>query len=151
MVSSMPRRSGDSLAADLLVEVWVSTLLDTEMIGVIPGWAISEAARAFVSGPTGAKWMPSVGEFVAEAKQRMAPARRALVDFRQILDAPVIAEPSAEQLAARRDRVAALLAGLRAAPAPPVPGHRGADGWESRRAAVTEQIAEMGGEAWAAQ
>lgn len=140
MVSSMPRRSGDSLAADLLVEAWVSTLLDTKMIGVIPGWAISEAARAFVSGMAGAKWMPSVGEFVAEAKRRMAPVRRSLVDFRQILDAPVAEQPSEADLAARRERVASLLEGFLAPAAPPAPARHPPDGWEERRAAVFEHL-----------
>lgn len=112
MLSTMPRRGDDRLDAEILLEVWLSTMLDTEMVGVIPAWAVTETARAFVSGSIGAKWMPSVGEFVAESKRRMAPARAALVEMRRIMDAPVEVERSEADRAAMRDRVAEIMAGL---------------------------------------
>ena len=112
MLSTMPRRGDDRLDAEILLEVWLSTLLDTEMVGVIPAWAVTEAARAFVSGVAGVKWMPSVGEFVAEAKRRMAPARSALVEMRRVLDAPVEVERSEADRAAMRARVAEIMAGF---------------------------------------
>jgi hypothetical protein len=110
MLSTMPRRGDDRLDAEILLEVWLSMLLDTEMVGVIPTWVVTETARAFVSGVVGVKWMPSVGEFVAEAKRRMAPARAALVEMRRVLDAPVEVERSEADRAAMRRRIDEVLA-----------------------------------------
>ena len=110
MLSTMPRRGDDRLDAEILLEVWLSTMLDTEMVGVIPAWAVTETARAFVSGVVGVKWMPSVGEFIAEAKRRMAPARAALVEMRRVLDAPVEVERSEADRAAMRRRIDEVLA-----------------------------------------
>lgn len=141
LVSSMPRPRGDTLAAELRVEVWCSTLQDVELVGVLPEWAVIEVARAFVAGLAESKWMPSVGEFLAEVKRRMAPARAALVDMRQILDAPVEVELSEADLAARREMVAAVMATL-----DPAPAHRDIDqpsDWDRRRADVLPLAAEI--------
>lgn len=113
---SMPRRSDDDLSADILFDVWTVTLQDPEMTGVIPGWAMEEACRAYLAGRHG-KWMPSPGEFVETCKALLVPVNRAWIEMRQHLDAPVETERSAADRERMQSRVSEILARFR----PPAP------------------------------
>lgn len=110
-LGTMARRKTDLISADLLIAAWVQSLTDMEMVGPIPDWVIGETARAFVCGTAGSGFMPSIAEFIAEAKRRLVPHRAALIEMRNILNAPVRALLTEQQRVDMKSRVDELLAG----------------------------------------
>lgn len=111
MLSTMSKQSVSTVAADIMVEVWVTTISDDEMFGNITDWAIEEAVRFYLGGG-GGKWMPSAGEFAMTARRRMIPYHFTVIKVRNLLDAPVYVAHSEEARQAMRERVSAIMAGL---------------------------------------